>query len=72
VPAVSCFSKLEIYQHTRRKRNNQHDIVGVLLLISEDRSFVFLYINLNRELTFLIMELVGLSPDKFSSITMPK
>ena len=37
VPTVVCFSKLEIYQHTRRNRNNQNDIVRV----SHSKFFMF-------------------------------
>ena len=43
-----------------------------VLLVSADRQFVFLYINLKPELTFLMMMLVVLSPYKFRSMLMPK
>jgi hypothetical protein len=36
-----------------------------VLLVSADIQFAFTYINLKQELTFAIMELAVLSPDKF-------
>jgi len=54
-----------------RNRYNQNDIVGVLLVL-EDRQFAFLYINLKRELTFLIIVLAVLSRHKFWSKSVPK
>ena len=39
-----------------------------VILVSANRQFAFLHINLKRELTILIMMFSVLSPDKFWSI----
>jgi hypothetical protein len=54
VPLVICFSKLEIYHHTR---NNQHDIVWVTYL---NISLFQKIANFNQESIFLIMVLTVL------------
>ena len=66
VPLVICFSKLEIYHHTR---NNQYDIVWVTYL---NISLFQKIANFNQESIFLIMVLTVLSPDTFLSMSMPK